>query len=185
MRISDGVAVPSELPVLDIEYVPTPGPVVDKMLEVANLDERDVLYDLGCGDGRMVIETARQYGARAVGFDLDPQRLAEARNNVAAAGVDGLVRIEHANIFTVDLRPATVVTLYLLPSINVRLVPQLQAMAAGARIISHDYDITGFEFDDLWVVVAENHRKHPRLREHAVLKWTTPLERTRPGEREI
>lgn len=171
--------------VLDIEYVPSPRLVVDKMLEVANLDERDVLYDLGCGDGRLVIEAARQYGARAFGFDLDPQRIAEARHNVTAAGLDDLVRIEQADIFTVDLRPATVVTLYLLPSINVRLVPQLAALAPGSRIVSHDYDITGFEFDDLWVVVDENHRMHPKLREHAVLKWTTPLERSPPGDREI
>lgn len=167
---------------LDIEYVPSPDAVVEKMLEVANLDERDVLYDLGCGDGRLVIEAARQYGARAVGFDLDPQRVAEARANVLAADVGALVRIEQADLFTVDLQPASVVMLYLAPNINVRLVPQLQRLAPGSRVISHDYSIAGFEFDDLWVVVAENHRLPGRMREHAVLKWITPLERSAPGD---
>lgn len=162
--------------VLDIEFVPTPHVIVAKMLEVANLRDHDVVYDLGCGDGRLVIEAARQYGARAVGFDLDPVRIAEARANVRDAGLDDLVTIEHRDLFTVDLRPASVVTLYLLPDLNVRLVPQLRQLAPGSRIISHDFAMAGIEYDEVWTIVAEHYRPRPKERDHHVFKWTTPLE---------
>jgi SAM-dependent methyltransferase len=127
----------------DVIYVPTPQPVVDKMLELARVKRGDLVYDLGCGDGRIVVTAAKRYGARAVGFDVDPQRIAEARENVQENGVEHLVRIEQKDIFTLDLRPANVVTLYLLPRLNVRLIPQLDRMAQGSRIVSHDFDIEG------------------------------------------
>lgn len=170
-------SVPSEF----VEFVPTPPSVVAKMIEVANVSERDVVYDLGCGDGRLVIEAAREHGARGVGFDLDPTRLAEARANAAEAGVEALVTFEHADLFEVDLRPASVVFLYLLPKVNVRLLPKLAQLAPGSRIVSHDYDIEGVEYDDVWVMTAEHHRHHPKVRQHVVLLWTTPLE---PSPRE-
>jgi len=175
-----------------VEFVPTPHIVVAKMLEVANPSERDVVYDLGCGDGRLVIEAARSYGARGVGFDLDPVRVAEARANVSEAGVDDLVSIAEADVLAVDLRPASVVLLYLLPALNVRLLPQLARLAPGSRIVSHDYAIEGFEYDDAWSMTAEHHRRHPKFRQHVVLLWTTPLTasaredasvRTRPRSR--
>ncbi len=167
--------VTDEAPALDIEYVPTPGNVVKKMLEVATITKSDVVYDLGCGDGRLVIAAAKQYGARGIGFDLDPERIAEAKANVEKAGVGHLVTIEQKNIFEVDLSPASVVTLYLLPSINVRLIPQLQKLAAGSRIISHDFDMQGVDPDDVWTLVAKHHRPPPATRKHYVYKWTAPI----------
>jgi len=165
-----------EAPALDIEFVPTPHNVVKKMLAVAKVKKTDVVYDLGCGDGRLVIAAAKTYGARGIGFDLDPVRVEEARANVKAAGVEHLVTIEHKNIFDVDLAPASVVTLYLLPELNVRLIPQLQQLAPGSRIISHDFDMQGVDYEDAWSIVADHHRPPPKKREHYVYKWTAPLE---------
>lgn len=107
----------------DVIYVPTPYEVVEKMLEVAQVKKGDVVYDLGCGDGRIVVTAAKKYGVRAVGFDIDPERIKEARENVRKNGVEDLVRIEQKDIFTLDLSEATVVTLYLLPQLNVKLFP--------------------------------------------------------------
>ncbi|MBC8072746.1 MAG: class I SAM-dependent methyltransferase [Deltaproteobacteria bacterium] len=147
------------------------------MLDAAKVGPDDVVYDLGCGDGRLVIEAARRFGARGVGVDLDPERVAEARANVEKAGLGHLVTIEQRNIFDVDLRPATVVTLYLLPSINVKLIPQLERLRKGARIVSHDFGMEGIEYDSVVEVIAKHHRPPPELREHYVYRWTTPLER--------
>lgn len=124
-------------------YVPTPDQVVDRMLELARVSREDVVYDLGCGDGRIVVAAAKRYGAHAVGFDIDPARVAEARANVAQSGVADLVSIEQRDIFTLDLRPASVVALYLLPELNVKLLPQLERLKPGSRIVSHDFDIAG------------------------------------------
>jgi SAM-dependent methyltransferase len=159
-----------------VEYVPTPPRVVAKMIQAANVREHDVVYDLGCGDGRLLIEAARNHGARCVGCDLDPARVAEARANVVDAGVEALVTIEHADLFEMDLRPASVVFVYLLPTVLARLLPQFARLAPGSRIVSHDYDIEGFDYDDVWVLQAEHHRLHPKVRQHVVLLWTTPLE---------
>jgi SAM-dependent methyltransferase len=168
----------SEEPVqLDIEFVPTPDNVVRKMLGVAKITKHDVVYDLGCGDGRLVIAAAKKFGAKGVGFDLDPVRVAEARANVEKAGVGHLVTIEQKNIFDVDLSPASVVTLYLLPSINVKLIPQLDKLAPGSRIISHDFGMEGVEYDDVWTIVAKHHRPPPATRDHYVYKWTAPLKK--------
>jgi SAM-dependent methyltransferase len=127
----------------DVIYVPTPQPVVDKMLELAKVTSDDLVYDLGCGDGRIVVTAAKRYGARAVGFEIDPERVAEARENVRQSGVEDRVTIEQRDIFTLDLAPANVVTLYLLPSLNVRLIPQLSQLRPGSRVVSHDFDIQG------------------------------------------
>jgi len=131
----------------DVLYVPTPQPIVEKMLEVAKIEKTDLLYDLGCGDGRIVVTAAKKYGVKAIGFDIDPDRVAEARENAKKSGVEKLVSIEKRDIFTVDLSPASVVTLYLLPELNVKLIPQLERLAPGARIVSHDFDIEGVEPD--------------------------------------
>lgn len=165
----------ADTPELDIEYVPTPYVIVEKMLEAANLREDDVLYDLGCGDGRLVIGAARDWGARAVGFDLDPARLAEARANVLAAGVEDLVEIYEANLLHVDLSPASVVTMYLSPELNLALLPALRMLAPGSRVISHDFLIGEIDPDELWTIVAEHFKPRPKEREHHVLRWTAPL----------
>lgn len=126
---------------LDVPYVPTPQPVVDRMLEVAGLEAGEVLYDLGCGDGRLVIAAAKQ-GATGVGIDLNPQRIAEARANAQAAGVSDKVAFRLGNLFDADLSQADVVTLYLLPQVNRKLRPQLwKQLKVGARVVSHDFDM--------------------------------------------
>lgn len=127
----------------DVIFVPTPQPVVEKMLELAEIKPGDVVYDLGCGDGRIVVTAAKKYGVKAVGFDIDPQRVKEALENVRSNKVEHLVTIKQADIFTLDLREASVVTLYLLPELNVRLMPQLAKLKPGARIVSHDFDMRG------------------------------------------
>jgi ribosomal protein L11 methylase PrmA len=133
-------AAPRRTP--DVIYVPTPQQVVDAMLKVANVTSQDTVYDLGCGDGRIVVTAARVYGAHGVGVDIDPQRVAEANANVKAAGVGDKVKIIEGDLFEMDLSPATVVTLYLLPSLNLKLQPKLfQELKPGTRIVSHAFDM--------------------------------------------
>jgi ribosomal protein L11 methylase PrmA len=126
----------------DVIYVPTPEEVVEAMLQVANVSKNDVVYDLGCGDGRIPVTAAKKYGARGVGIDIDPQRIKEANENVQKNGVGDKVRIMNADLFTTDISEATVVTLYLLPSLNVKLMPKLmKELRPGTRIVSHAFDM--------------------------------------------
>jgi SAM-dependent methyltransferase len=121
-------------------YVPTPQPVVEKMLELAQVTSKDVVYDLGCGDGRIVITAAKKYGAHAVGVDIDPERIKESTANAIAAGVEDLVTFKLEDAMKVDVSPATVVTLYLLSSSNLQLRPMLtRELKPGARIVSHAF----------------------------------------------
>ncbi|HEV7617157.1 MAG TPA: methyltransferase domain-containing protein [Burkholderiaceae bacterium] len=127
---------------LDVPYVPTPQPIVDKMLDLANVGKNDVLYDLGCGDGRIVITAAKERGAQGVGIDLNPERIAEARANAKKAGVDGKVKFMVGDLFKADFGNASVVTLYLLPDVNRALRPQLwKQLKVGTRVVSHDFDM--------------------------------------------
>jgi ubiquinone/menaquinone biosynthesis C-methylase UbiE len=129
-------------PRLDVPYVPTRMPTVQKMLEMGAVSNKDVLYDLGCGDGRIVITAAKEHGARGVGIDIDPQRIAEAKANAKEAGVANRVRFMVGDLFQADFAPATVVTLYLLPDINLRLRPQLwRQLKPGTRVVSHAFDM--------------------------------------------
>lgn len=137
------VAEPEEaLPRLDVPYVPTPKAVVDKMLEVGRVGKKDVLYDLGCGDGRVVITAAKERGARGVGIDLNPVRIKEANANAERAGVTDKVTFKQGDLFEANFKDATVVTLYLLPSINKKLRPQLwEQLKVGTRVVSHAFDM--------------------------------------------
>lgn len=127
---------------LDVWYVPTTLEVIDRMLDVANVKPLDVVYDLGCGDGRIVIRAAKKYGTRGVGVDLDPARIREARANAKQAGVENLVTFRVGDLFETDIGEATVVALYLLPELNRRLRPKLFAeLPDGARVVSHDFDM--------------------------------------------
>jgi SAM-dependent methyltransferase len=133
-------AAPARTP--DVIFVPTPEEVVDAMLKVANVTSRDVVYDLGCGDGRIVITAAKKYGARGVGIDIDPQRIAEATANAKKEGVTDRVSFRQADLFTSDIGEATVVTLYLLPSLNLKLLPKLmKELKPGTRVVSHAFDM--------------------------------------------
>lgn len=121
-------------------YVPSPQPVVEKMLELAKVTSRDVVYDLGCGDGRIVITAAKKYGAHAVGIDIDPNRIRESQANAKAAGVENLVSFRQEDAMKADISPATVVTLYLLTASNEALRPILtRQLRPGARIVSHSF----------------------------------------------
>lgn len=179
---------------VDITYVPTPQKVVDKMLEVAKVKKDDVVYDLGCGDGRIVVSAAKKLGAHGIGFDIDPKRVAEANENVKGAEVGSLVQIKQENVFNVDLTAATVVTLYLLPELNVRLMPQLEKMKPGSRIVSHDFDMKGAIPDGHWTVTAPEFvnaegysawkgaavpedKKNYKERTHEIYLWTIPLKK--------
>ena len=130
-------------------YVPTPQDVVLQMLELAGVTRDDVVYDLGCGDGRIVITAALTYGARGVGIDFDPERIAEARANARLQGVEDRVRFIQQDAMTADVSEATVVTLYLLSSSNVKLRPSLtRQLAPGARIVSHAFRMGDWEPDE-------------------------------------
>jgi cyclopropane fatty-acyl-phospholipid synthase-like methyltransferase len=130
----------------DVVYVPTPQEVVDAMLELAEVKSTDVVYDLGSGDGRIPITAAKKYGARAVGIDINPERIKEANANLAKAGVGDKVRFLNADLFETDISEATVVTLYLLQSLNEKLRPKLfRELKPGTRVVSH-----AFSMGDAW-----------------------------------
>ena len=130
----------------DVPYVPTPPEVVQAMLELADVGSDDLVYDLGSGDGRIVVTAAKEYGARGVGVDIDPERIADGRDNAREAGVEDRVRFIQSDLFEVDLSPATTVTLYLLPDINLRLRPKLMAeLRPGTPVVSHAFDMGDWE----------------------------------------
>ena len=148
-----------------VPFVPSPQIVVDKMIELAGVKKGDVVYDLGSGDGRIVIAAAKK-GARAVGFDIDPDLVAESRANVKKAGVQESAEIRHQDILTVDLSPASVVTMYLLPDVNLKLKPNLLSqLKPGSRVVSHSFDMGDWKPDKvervdgrtiyLWIIPAQ------------------------------
>ncbi|MHC4693797.1 MAG: SAM-dependent methyltransferase [Planctomycetota bacterium] len=162
---------PSRKP--DVIYVPTPQKVVDKMLEMAEVKKDDLVYDLGCGDGRIVVTAAKKFGCRAIGYDISPKRVKESLENVKKNNVGDLVRIEQQDIFTLDLSKANVVTLYLLPSLNVKLIPQLEKLRPGSRIVSHDFDMEGVKPDKVVTISDED----DDYGDHTIYLWTTPLKK--------
>jgi precorrin-6B methylase 2 len=125
-----------------VPYVPTPQEVVERMLELAQVKKGDVVYDLGSGDGRIVVTAAKKYGVRAIGFEIDPERIKESAENIKKAGVGHLVEIRQQDIRTVDLSPASVLTMYLLPEVNLMIRPNIwKQMKPGSRVVSHDFDM--------------------------------------------
>jgi tRNA A58 N-methylase Trm61 len=160
----------------DVIYVPTPQAVVDRMLELAKVTKDDLVYDLGCGDARIPVTAAKKYGCKAFGYDIDPQRIRESLENVEKTGVGSLVTIEQKDIFKLDLSEANVVTLYLLPSLNVKLIPQLDKLKPGSRIVSHDFDMRGVTPDQVVTVEEAGGLSH------TVYLWTTPLKKERESD---
>jgi SAM-dependent methyltransferase len=151
-------------PPLDVPYVPTPMPVVDAMLDMARVTTEDILYDLGCGDGSIVVRAASRFGCKGVGVDLNPDRVAEARAHAASHKVTGRTRFEVGDVFEFDFSPATVVTMYLLPSVNLKLRPRLlKELKPGTRIVSHDFDMGD------WAPEATRDSGRSRL-----FLWTVP-----------
>ncbi len=154
-------AAAARLPV--VPYVSTPPDVVRRMLALGRVGRDDIVYDLGCGDGRIVIEAARRHGARGVGIDLDPERIREARENARRAGVQQRVRFQQADLFATDFSPATVVMLYLLFEANLKLMPQLwRQLRPGSRVVSHDFHMGG-QWPPEQIV---------RIRDHSLYAWT-------------
>jgi len=161
----------------DSVYVPTPDDVVAKMLEVVGVTKDDLVYDPGCGDGRIVVTAAKKYGCRGVGIELSPKLVREARANAARNGVADRVQILEEDIYLVDMSKATVVTLYLLPGMNVKLIPQLQKLKPGARIVAHDYGFQGHVEDAEKMVTIKS--KQDAV-EHQIYLWTAPLRTKSP-----
>jgi ubiquinone/menaquinone biosynthesis C-methylase UbiE len=154
----------------DVGFVPTPPSAVERMVEMADLRPGDSVYDLGCGDGRIVIAAAKEQKIKAVGVDIDPERVAESRENVRAAGLESSVEIRQADVFDLDLSDADVVFLYLTPRLNARLMPQLRKLKPGARIISYEFDMGAAKPVEL---VRE---KFDRYGEQRIYKWVVPWE---------
>ena len=151
----------------EVPYVPTHDMIVAEMLKVAKVGKNDVLYDLGSGDGRIPITAAKKFGTRGVGVDIDPARVTEARANAVKAGVADKVTFKQQDLFETDIKEATVVTLYLLPEVNLRLRPKLLAdLKPGTRIVSHNYDMGDWKpLQTLTVKVPE---------EHTIYYWVVP-----------
>jgi SAM-dependent methyltransferase len=148
----------------DVPYVPTIDEVVAEMLRLGEVDKNDVVYDLGSGDGRIPITAAQKYGARGYGVDIDPQRVREARENAKKAGVEDKVKFDHADLFETDISRATVVTLYLLPSVNLKLRPKLLSeLKPGTKVVSHNYDMGDWKPEQTVTVGS-----------HTVYLWTIP-----------
>jgi SAM-dependent methyltransferase len=166
-----GLALAQDPPRLDVPYVPTPQPVVEKMLEMAKVGKNDRLYDLGSGDGRIVITAAKDHGARGIGIDLNPERVREAKANAKRAGVEDKVEFRVGDLFEADLSDASVVTLYLLTSVNYKLRPQLwRQLRVGTRVVSHAFDMgdewpperkerVGGSVIYYWTITEEHKRK--------------------------
>ncbi|MGK9116784.1 MULTISPECIES: class I SAM-dependent methyltransferase [Sphingobacteriaceae] len=136
----------------DVPYVPTKQEVVEAMLTLANVGPNDMLYDLGCGDGRIVVTAAKKFGAKAVGIDIDPERIQEARENAQKAAVENKVAFLQQDLFKADFSKASVVSLYLLPSVNMKLRPKLLQLKPGTRVVSHAFDMGDWKPDKQMVV---------------------------------
>lgn len=159
-----GVGKPERKP--DIHYVPTPEPVVEEMLRTANVGKGDIIYDLGCGDGRIVITAAQKHGAKGIGIDIDPQRIAEAKENAKKAGVEDKVTLKVADLFKSDFSDASVISLYLLSSLNVKLRPKILAETKpGTRIVSHAFSMGDWEPD-----------AHKTVNSNDVYYWVVPAD---------
>jgi SAM-dependent methyltransferase len=156
----------------DVVYVGTPYDVVSKMLQMAKVKKDDLVYDLGCGDGRMLILAAQKYGCRAIGYDIDPEKVRISRENVARNRVEDLVKIVQADIFTLDLREADVLPMYLLPEMNQKLLPQLEKLKPGSRLVCHNYDLEGIEPDTTVDMISNEDNAS-----HHLYLYTLPLKR--------
>ncbi len=149
---------------INAPYVTSPENVVTALLKLANVKKGDIVYDLGCGDGRIVIAAAKEFGTRGVGVDINPERIKEARANAKEAGVEALVKFEINDLFETDIREATVVVLYLLPEINLRLRPKLlKDLKPGTRVVSHSFHMGDWKPEKEEIVDGSH-----------IYRWTIP-----------
>lgn len=159
---------PAEYDRPNTPYISTDLPVVDAMLEIADIRESDLVYDLGCGDGRIVVQAAKRFGCRAIGFEIDPQAIADAHRKIQEEQVGDLVTVENRDIFSLDLSKADVINIYLLPHQVTKLVPQLQRTKPGCRIVCHDFGLEGFAYDRRKAIDGGGQA-------HVVFLYTAPL----------
>ena len=162
----------------DVIYVPTPFEVVEKMFELADIRSGEIVYDLGCGDARIPVMASKKFGVKSWGFDIDPRRIEDSLANVSKNKVEHLVTIKQQDIFELDLSKADVITLYLLPRLNVKLIPQLDKLKPGCRIVSHDFNMEGVRPKR---EVTVRPAGGDSSRDHRVYLWVTPLEKERPN----
>ena len=164
LAVTLGLSQEKKLREPDVVFEPSPENVVEQMLKLANVQKGDVVYDLGCGDGRLVIAAAKQFGARGVGIDIDPQRIKESIENARKAGVLDRVRFRNEDLFEADIREATVVTLFLWRSVNLKLRPKLwKDLKPGTRVVSHHWDM------DDWAP-----EKQMEVDGHPIYLWRIP-----------
>jgi SAM-dependent methyltransferase len=156
----------------DVVYVGTPYDVASKMLQMAQVKKDDMVYDLGCGDARILILAAQKYGCRAIGYDIDPEMVRISRDNIAKNHVEDLVKIVQADIFTLDLREADVIPMYLLPEMNQKLLPQLEKLKPGSRLVCHNYDLEGIEPDETLDMISNEDNAS-----HLLYLYTLPLKK--------
>ena len=156
----------------DVVYVGTPYDLVSAMLQLAQVKKDDLVVDLGCGDARMVVLAAQKYGSRGIGYDIDPDMVRASRNNIEKGKVGNLVQIIQADIYTVDISKADVLPLYLLPEMNLKLLPQFDTLKPGSRIVMHNYDIEGIVPDKTVEVISNEDNSS-----HTLYLYTTPLKR--------
>ena len=169
----------------EVPYVPTPDKVIVEMLKMAEVGQDDVLFDLGCGDGRIVVMAVRELDCRGVGIDIDPLRIEESRENAINAGVSDKVEFILMDLFEADIRQATVVTLYLLTKVNLKLRPKLiRELKPGTRVVSHQFNMENWEPDESTIINSDHYYKHPYIYEnflidnywdvHNVYLWIIP-----------
>ena len=165
-----------------VVYWPTPQEVVDEMLKMAKVTKDDVLYDLGCGDCRIPVTAAKKFGCKAFGYDIDPERIKDSEENIKKNKVGDLVTVKKQDIFDdkFDISKASVVTLYLLPNLNVELIPKLEKLKDGSRIVSHDFDMRGVKPKEVKTMTAKNHMGVEG--EHKIYLWVTPLQKEKDKE---
>lgn len=158
----------------DVPFVPTTEKAVEEMLKLAGVKKDDVVYDLGCGDGRIVIAAAKSFGAHGVGIDINPERIKEAKENARRAGVEDLVRFEEKDLFEADIKDATVVTLFLLPQVNLKLRPKLMSdLKPGTRVVSNTFDMGDWKAEKEAALTQEDESEYSGLSRKFYL-WIIP-----------
>ena len=156
----------------DVVYVGTPYDIVSQMLHMADVKKEDIVVDLGCGDARMLVLAAQKYGSRGIGYEIDPVMVRESRKNAEKNKVSDLVEIVQADIFKVDISDADVLPVYLLPEMNLRLVPQFETLKPGSRLVFHNYDLAGYVYDKKIEIISNEDNSR-----HTLWLYTTPLKK--------
>jgi SAM-dependent methyltransferase len=158
----------------DVVYVGTPYDIVSQMLHMADVKKNDTVVDLGCGDARMLVLAAQKYGSKGIGYEIDPVMVRESRKNAERNNVSDLVEIIQADIFKVDISDADVLPIYLLPEMNLKLVPQFETLKPGSRLVFHNYDLAGYAYNKKVEIISNEDNSS-----HTLWLYTTPLKKVR------